>query len=227
MDVLTDDHEREEAVKKWWHEYWKPLTLGIVIALGGLLGWRQYQAWQLENHQEQAYQVFQVQLLLQQHGVKAVPQAEAFMQDNQDIFGAVLALDTAGVQIAARDYDGALKSVAFAKNYGGELIAPSAALTEARLLAQTGKQSEAQAILDTLMSGAYAPEAAEVKGDIALNFGDRNAAREAYQQAIKLLQERKVDVPALLQMKFDDVIAAGDTPAYQRAASAQTAAGAQ
>ena len=43
MDVLTDDHEREEVVKKWWHEDWKPIALGVVIALGGLIGFRQYQ----------------------------------------------------------------------------------------------------------------------------------------------------------------------------------------
>ena len=26
MDVLTDDHEREEVVRKWWHENWLSLT---------------------------------------------------------------------------------------------------------------------------------------------------------------------------------------------------------
>ena len=28
MDVLTDDHEREQVVRKWWSEYWKPIALG-------------------------------------------------------------------------------------------------------------------------------------------------------------------------------------------------------
>ena len=219
MDVLTDDHEREEAVRKWWHEYWKPLTLGVVIALGGLLGWRQYQAYQLEQHQQDAYGVFQIQLQLQQQGTAALPQADAYKQEHQDVFGAVLALDTAAVQIQAQDYAGALKSVNFAKEHGGELIAPSAALTEARLLAQTGKREQADSILSSLLNGPYGPEAAEVQGDIALNAGDRAAARQHYQQAIDLLKARKVDISPVLQMKFDNVIAAGDEPAFRQAAA--------
>ena len=220
MDVLTDDHEREEAVRKWWHEYWKPLTLGVVIALGGLLGWRQFQAYQLEQHQQEAYAVFQVQMQLQQQGVNAVPQAEAYMQEHQDIFGAVLALDTAAVQILAHDYEGALESVEFAKQHGGELIAPSASLTEARLYAQTGKPAEAERVLNSIKDGAYAPEAAEVRGDIALAAGDRAGAKKNYQEAIDLLIARKVQVSPVLQMKFDNVIAAGDTPAFKQAAAA-------
>lgn len=214
MDVLTDDHEREEAVKKWWHEYWKPLTLGVVIALAGLLGWRQYQNYQLEAHQEQAYAVFQIQLQLQQHGAAALPQAEEYMQQNEDVFGSVLALDAAAVQIANRDYEGAAKSIDFVKKNGGELLMPSAVLTEARLLNQSGKPADALKVLDGLTNKAYAAEAYEVRGDIELSQGNREAARDAYDKAIKELQGRDMPVSPILLMKFDDVIAAGDSPAY-------------
>ena len=45
MDILTDEHEREEAVRKWWHEHWKPIALGVAIALLGLVAVRQYRCY--------------------------------------------------------------------------------------------------------------------------------------------------------------------------------------
>lgn len=226
MDVLTDDHEREEAVRKWWHEYWKPIALGVTIALAGLLGYRQYQAYVLEQNQAQALEVYKLQTTLQKQGVAALPAAKAFTAENDNVFGAVLSLDMAVAQIEARDYAGAAESVEFARKNGGELIAPSAALTQARLLAESGKPDEAIKVLDTLKNGAYSGEAWERQGDIEISRDNRSAAREAYMAAIKDYQDKKLDVPALLKIKFDNVIAAGDKPAFEIASQpALSAAG--
>lgn len=214
MDVLTDDHEREEAVKKWWSEYWKPLTLGVVIALAGIVGWRQYQSWQLEQHQQQAYAVYQLQLQLQSQGTAALPQVQAYLNDNKNVFGSVLALDAAAVQINARDFAGAAESIAFVKDHGGELLQPGAVITEARLLHQSGSTEEALALLNSFKNDAYAAEAAEVRGDILLSGGDRSGARDAYRQALDLTVERGLPVSPMLQMKFDHVLNEGDSPAY-------------
>ena len=59
-----------------------------------------------------------------------------------------------------------------------------------------------------------------MRGDIALASGDRAAAKASYQQAIDLLIARKVPVSPVLQMKYDNVIAVGDTPAYQQVQAA-------
>ena len=89
MDVLTDDHEREQVVRKWWSEYWKSIALGVVIALGGLLGYRQYQSYQLEEAQTQAYALYQLQAKLAMNSSTAVADAEGFIKEHADIYGAL------------------------------------------------------------------------------------------------------------------------------------------
>lgn len=218
MDVLTDDHEREEAVKKWWKENWKPIALGIVVALAGLLGFRQYQSYQLEKSQDAAYSLYQVQAILNKDGEKSLDKADAFMQEHKDIYGSLLALDLANMHINAKDYDKANKALAFAKDNGGALIEPMVILTQAKVLAQLKQYDEAINLLNALDSDAYIIEKNIVIGDINMLKGDKDKAHDAYKNAVDLSIEKKVAISPLLQLKFDNVIRAGDTPAYKSAA---------
>lgn len=217
MDVLTDDHEREEAVKKWWKENWKPIALGIVIALAGLLGFRQYQSYQLEKSQDAAYALYQVQALLNKDGAKSLDKADAFMQEHKDIYGALLALDLANMHINAKDYDKANSALAFAKDNGGALIEPMVVLTQAKVLAQLKQYDEAINLLNGLDSDAFVIEKNIVIGDINMLKGDKDKAHDAYKKAVDLSVEKSVAISPLLQLKFDNVIKAGDTPAYKSA----------
>lgn len=215
MDILTDEHEREEAVRKWWHEHWKPITLGIVIAIAGLVGVRQYQAYQLSQDQATAYEVYKLQKQISVQGVNAVDEIQPFLDANQNAFGSIVALDMANAQIRAQKYEEANKFAEFAAKNGGELIAPQATLIQARLLAQAGKSDDALKALDSVSSSAYKAEVAEARGDIYMSLNDRAKAREAYLAAINARKESKVQISPLLQIKFDSVIAQGDTPAYK------------
>ena len=186
MDVLTDDHEREQVVRQWWHEYWKPITLGIVIALAGLVGFRQWQSYQLHSSQEQAYTLYQEQAKL------AMPNAT---------------LDSANKFIEEQN-------VNFAKENGGELIAPLAGIAQAKIQTQLGKYDDALKTVDGIKDESYAIECSELKGDILSAKGDTEGAHNAYKKAIDLSVEKKVAINSLLQMKFDNVINAGEKPAY-------------
>lgn len=215
MDILSDEHEREEAVQKWWHEHWKPIILGIVIALAGLVGVRQYQAWQLSKDQETAFEVYQLQNELQRTGVAGFNDAQKFLDNHKDIYGAILALDMANVKIAGKDYEGAQEFVSFAKANGGDLLAPQTTLVLARLEAQQQRYDEALATLKSIKSKAYAPDIAEARGDIYMAKGDINAAHDAYKEAIQLTLDAKLQIRPILQRKFDNVIQPGDKPAYK------------
>lgn len=215
MDILTDEHEREEVVRKWWHEHWKPIALGIALTLLCLVGIRQYQAYRLEQHQATAYEVYQLQSQLNTRGVAAVDSANEFLKEHEDVFGAILALDLARVQIGAGRYDESAKYVEFAQKHGGDLIAPQASLVLARIQCQNQQYDVALATINALKSEAYKADAAEVKGDILAAKGDLKGAHDAYAEAIKATQDAKLQISAILQMKFDNLIVAGDTPAYK------------
>ena len=218
MDVLTDDHEREEAVKKWFKENWKPIALGIVIALAGLLGFRQYQSYQLEKSQDAAYALYQVQAILNKDGAKSLDKADAFMQEHKDIYGALLALDLATMHINAKDYDKANVALDFAKDNGGALVEPMVVLIKAKVLAELKQYDEAITLLNGLESSAYSIEKNIVIGDINMLKGDNDKAHDAYKKAVDLSVENSIAISPLLQLKFDNVIKAGDTPAYKSAA---------
>lgn len=214
MDVLTDDHEREQVVRKWWHENWKPIALGIVIALGGLVGFRQYQAYTLEKAQQQSYELFQLQYKLASAPTTSATEAQKYLDEHQDIYGALLALDLAGYEAARKDFENAAKHAAFAVKNGGDLIVPSASLSLARIQGQLKQYDEAIKTLDNVSSDAYAIEKAEIKGDILLAKGDKDGAREAYKQSMQLCKDQKTQISPLLVMKLDDVAKEGDEPAY-------------
>ncbi|MCK0526857.1 MULTISPECIES: tetratricopeptide repeat protein [unclassified Anaerobiospirillum] len=215
MDILTDEHEREEAVRKWWHEHWKPIALGVAIALAGLVGVRQYQAWQLSENQQTAYEVYQHQIKLGTSGAAALADAQKFIDQNKNVYGSLLALEMANVQIRAARYDEAQKLVSFAAANGGDLLAPQCNLVTARLQAQQGRYEDALATLSALKSDAYKIEVAETRGDVLLAKGDRQGAHDAYLEAIKATEAAKLQISSVLQLKFDSVIKHGDTPAYK------------
>ncbi len=217
MDVLTDDHEREELVRQWWHEYWKPIALGIVLAIGGLLGYRQWQAYELEKAQEQALAMYQIQTKLALKQESAQADADKFISEHKDIYGSLLSLDLALANAGKEDYQAALANVQFARDNGGDLVKAPAALTLARIQAQLKDYDAAVKTLSEIKDKAYVIESAEVLGDVYTAKGDEKAARDAYKKAIDESVARRAPINNLLQMKFDSVSLKGDTPAFMTA----------
>ena len=105
MDVLTDDHEREQVVRKWWHENWLSLTVGIVIAIALMIGYKQYQVYKNDKAAANAYEMSQIQTALVLKPTESIEKAQAFIKEHEDIYGSLLSLDLASTYIAQKDYD--------------------------------------------------------------------------------------------------------------------------
>jgi len=59
MVEIYDDLEQSKAVKKWLSENGSAIVMGLVIAFGGLFGFKQWQGWQ-ESNKQQASAEFEV-----------------------------------------------------------------------------------------------------------------------------------------------------------------------
>ena len=59
MVEIYDPNEQGEVVKKWLIANGSAIVMGLVIAFGGLFGFKQWQGWQ-ENNKQQASAEFEV-----------------------------------------------------------------------------------------------------------------------------------------------------------------------
>ena len=210
MDVLTDDHEREQVVRKWWSENWLSLTVGVAIALSAMVGYKYYNSYQTEK-------ALKTKLALKPTEAKA--EVEAFLAEHKDVYGSLLSLELAANNAVEGKYEEALKNASFAKENGGKLISPNAAIMKAHLYTQLKKFDEATAELSSVNSDAYAIEKYELEGDINLAKGDKQAALASYKKAIEECESKKIAINTLLQMKADSLRKDGDTPAFERASA--------
>lgn len=187
-DHLEDD-EQVEALKRWWAENGRSTMFAVILAVGGTVGWQQYQIW-TDGQAEQAADAWasaQAQLAsedaaLRQQGEAA---AKAIMTDHSHsayaLFAglqlAKMAVD-AGELAAAETYLRDALSIAEPESELGQLVQ----LRLARVLAANGDEEGALVILS--QSGGAMPVAyATAIGDIHLAAGRQREALSAYLEA--------------------------------------------
>jgi predicted negative regulator of RcsB-dependent stress response len=197
-----DDEAQVEQLKQWWNENWVALAAGLVIGLGGIWGWSEWQNAKARTA-EKASQIYEDLR-------KAAPDQMAGLADNlqQDYaatpyasHGALLMAEKAAEK---NDWPAAQQRlewvVKHADDYG---LVEIARLRLARVLWQQNKPDEALTQLDVKDDDAFAALYQELRGDIKLSQGDKGAARAAYQKALSL-----GPAPAsreFLQRKLDDL----------------------
>nr|WP_243760654.1 tetratricopeptide repeat protein [Aestuariicella hydrocarbonica] len=203
-------------MKRWWAENGKSTIIGVVLAIGGYLGW---EGWQDKQRSD--------------------AEAASVMYQNLSEAMAVQpgqAMDEEKVTTANHLAD-ELKT-----SYASSLYASQAALFKAKMAVENGKLEEAAAELEwvvdrnvdpalTLLtrsrlarvqmdlelyddalktvadqdSGSFKAMFAEIRGDILLAQGDASKARAAYQMALDALLEDQADRRPLLEMKLNDL----------------------
>jgi predicted negative regulator of RcsB-dependent stress response len=203
--MYETEEQQVEALKKWWRENGKSIIAGVVLGLGGVLGWR---AWM--DHQDtragQASNLFD-QLTVRVEQGQADPARVLAEQLRRDYAGTPYAgfsyllearlLLEQGDSSAAR---GALEQAIAA--IAEPAIRTIAVLRLARLQLDAGTPDQAAGLLDRHPPpAAFAGEYAALRGDIARARGDTAAARAAYREAIAG-QAGNAD---LLQLKLENL----------------------
>jgi len=202
VELYDSEEDQVLAIKDWWKENGKAVILGGVIGLGGLFGWRFYQDSVIAAKEAASDSYSQVIEQLTEKGSAASPQVEHFIESNSDTEYAVLAaLQLAKVRVDAGSLDGALAQLKWAKaNTKDSAIAPIVSFRIARIQAQKEQFDDALSTLNALDSKAWVGRVSELKGDILLRQGDKNAAYSAYTEA-----QQAEDASDALQFKLDDL----------------------
>lgn len=201
---LYDDHEQGERVRRWLQSNGISIVLAVVLALGGVFGFQQYQANQLNNQSAAANYFNTIQQLIDGDQLEMA----------EDYYERLQSVDQGGFYVLA--------SIAMATGYveAGRLaraaslyqtlwnegdMASFKGLIGLRLARLLNGQGDHEAALDVVSGAApigYEGAWAEARGDIYYDLGDMDQARAAYQQALDSPDDMGFG-SSLLQMKFD------------------------
>ncbi|MDD1784179.1 tetratricopeptide repeat protein [Enterovibrio sp. ZSDZ35] len=199
MDVYTTEEQQVEDIKKWFRENGKAVVLGAVIGLGGLYGWRYYQAEQ-ESSREQASEAYtQVVAALAAGDAQAEEKALAFIKSNDSTYSSLLELQLAKSFVEAGDLPKALEQLRAVQASKDNTLKAIATVRIARIEAEQGKYDAALKELDTVADESWKAQVEELRGDIFLSKNDVAEARSAYAASLAAATN------PVVQMKLDNL----------------------
>jgi predicted negative regulator of RcsB-dependent stress response len=202
---LYDEHEQGERVRSWLRQNGAGLVFAVVLALGSVFGYRQWQDHQVGQQALGAdlYQALQLTLDAGQ-----LTEAEAIQARLVDL-GRRSGYAGLGAMLMASAYveDGQLEAGARAYRTvlaegRWQTLWPVARLRLARVLVAQSEWTEALQVLGDSTTEAYRASWAELRGDALMAQGQTEAARAAYREAL-LASTAPEFSRQLLQTKYD------------------------
>ncbi|ELA9592847.1 YfgM family protein [Vibrio parahaemolyticus] len=202
MELYDTEEQQVEAIKDWWKENGKAVIIGAVVGLGGLFGWRYYQDTVIQASETASQSYTTAMNTLQEKGVDAQSDVQAFIESNKvKEYSVLAALQLAKAQVEAKDFAAALEQLKWAQsNTKDAALSPLISYRIARIETEMGNFDAANTELGKVTDTAWAGRIAELRGDIALRQGDKDAAYAAYTEA-----QQAADASPTLQMKLDDL----------------------
>jgi predicted negative regulator of RcsB-dependent stress response len=192
MVEIYDPQEQGEVVKKWLRENGSAIVMGLVIAFGGLFGFKQWQNWQESNRQSAATE-FEVldQLLTDGQLDAAMSNFQSLQDDHSDSpYTSMAALKMARARIEANQPDLAIGLYEFVMDNGyPKAMSVVARARLARLLLDQGQPEQALRTLEAAQDiSGFEARYAEVRGDILYAQGRQDEAVAAYLEALSVLE---------------------------------------
>ena len=172
-DFLTDDQQADQ-VKSWLRQNGPFLVAGVVLGLGGLFGWNQWQRYQ-EQRAETASGLYDE--LLHSVSEQEFDEATAQLQQLETDFSSSAYVDQArlsmaGLYVSRSKPDEAIAQLQLVADKGtADEIRNIARLRLARLLSSSDRHDEALKVLDVSGTGAFAPLFHDVRGDVYYAMG--------------------------------------------------------
>ncbi|ASK33202.1 hypothetical protein CEK62_19950 (plasmid) [Alcanivorax sp. N3-2A] len=206
VDYIRSEEEQAEVLKEWWSKNGVAVVVVVVLAVGGLIGWREWKAHNsdLAAEASRSYETLMTEL---QSGNtdKARGTAETLVKDYEStsyadyshLVLAKLAVDGGDFNSAAEQLKAVVNDPATAE------LEYTARLRLARVQIQQGDLDAAEKQISRSFPNAWQGQALELKGDIAGAREKWDAARDAYSGALETLDsgaERD-----RVQMKLDDL----------------------
>ena len=103
MDIYSTEEQQVEAIKSWWRENGKAVLLGAILGIGGLYGWRYFQAEQ-QTRSEQASEAYLTVLeTIDTDNKNTQSDIQGFIQNNPGAYAEIVQLQLAKSFVDAGD----------------------------------------------------------------------------------------------------------------------------
>lgn len=187
MELEKTEQEQIEALRSWWKENWLSLVGGLILGLGGILGWQYYGDW---KHEQAASASERFERVAQLTSAGQLDQAAALLDELNthnptSPYVAHARLSLAQAAVEAEQWSDAVSYLQpLVKDTRDPAVTGLARLRMARVHWQQGQLDAALTTLDADMPAPFKALADELRGDIARAKGDVDQARMAYETAL-------------------------------------------
>ncbi|MDN3517907.1 tetratricopeptide repeat protein [Aquisalimonas lutea] len=182
------DEEQLEKLQNWWRENGRAVIAGVIIAVGGVVGWQQWGAYQERQAEAaaSAYMQFMEARDTDTDAETVARRGERVMENHADsAYAAMAGLQLADYHISQDDPDAAAETLAWVtENAADKAFRDLARLRRAQVLYGQDRLDEALAVLEDADQGPYEGRYHELRGDIYAARGEAEQARSAYEAAL-------------------------------------------
>jgi predicted negative regulator of RcsB-dependent stress response len=205
-EYLTDD-ERADSAKRWLRENGLFLAAGVVLGLGVLFGWQQWEDYRMVKSVEASVVWQQLNSAASGQRFNEVDESLAILEKE---YASTPYLDQARLSVARMHMDRNSPDDAVVQlsnvvaGSGDAALRRVAELRMAQIYLYQEKYDEALSMLGAEDPSAFVALFHELRGDVFFAQGLFEDAREEYELALEKDEFRTID-RSLVQMKLDDV----------------------
>ena len=185
MAYSIEEEQEINQLKDWWKENGKTIIVAFILGVGGMFGWRYWQAHQAEKIAQASAQYDALIYSAQQDEQAKKANIEQFVQDNSKTAYAVFALlDEAKKATEKQDFAAAEANLNQALTQSqDEVLTSIVALRLSAVQFQLGQLDNALTTLNQVKGESFNARKAILTGDIQIAKGDKVAAKNSFEQA--------------------------------------------
>ena len=185
MAYSIEEEQEINQLKDWWKENGKTIIVAFILGVGGMFGWRYWQAYQAEQIAQASSQYDALIYSAQQDKQAKKANIEQFVQANSKTAYAVFALlDEAKKAAEKQDFAAAEVNLNQALTQSqDEVLTSIVALRLSAVQFQLGQLDNALTTLNQVKGESFNARKAILTGDIQVAKGDKVAAKNSFDQA--------------------------------------------
>ncbi len=185
MAYSIEEEQEINQLKDWWKENGKTIIVAFILGVGGMFGWRYWQAHQAEQIAQASAQYDALIYSAQQDEQAKKANIEQFVQANSKTAYAVFALlDEAKKATEKQDFTAAEVNLNQALTQSqDEVLTSIVALRLSAVQFQLGQLDNALTTLNQVKGESFNARKAILTGDIQIAKGDKVAAKNSFEQA--------------------------------------------